>query len=150
MFNKDKFHNERRKKLYFKRIKTFINVLHDCSFAGEMEDKRCKYCKRAFMGRVDKIFCTTHCRTAHHNEKSRIHQKKKVYKLLIDQIENNRKILKALSDASDLNLNMLTALGFSYEVYSHKVINKKGIEFRYSVDYGIGIIDQKLVIRDSK
>jgi len=99
------------------------------------------------MGRLDKIFCTSHCRTAHHNENRRILQKKKVYKLMIDQIENNRKILKALSNASNLNLDMLTALGFSYEVYSHKVINKRGIEFRYSVDYGIGLVDQKLVIR---
>ena len=68
---------------------------------------------------------------------------------MIDQIQNNRKILKALSNASNLNIGMLTELGFSYDIYTHKVFNKKGGEFRYSVDYGICIIDNKIIISES-
>ena len=112
-------------------------------------EKICKYCKRTFKGRVDKVFCTNHCRTAYHNETKRNLQKSKVYKLLIDQIQNNRKILKALANASNLNMDMLVELGFSYDIYTHKEFNKKGGEFRYSVDYGICIVNNKIIIRES-
>jgi hypothetical protein len=75
---------------------------------------QCTYCEKNIVGRTDKRFCNSTCRTHYHNEKNKNSQV--LLRSGLNKIKRNHAILKALMESNTKRLVSqieLEALGFS-------------------------------------
>jgi len=54
--------------------------------------KVCPYCATEITGRADKKYCSTHCKSAHQYQKSKLEEV--LYYTIDKQLKKNRKLLK--------------------------------------------------------
>ena len=96
----------------------------------------CKFCNTELVGRSDKKFCTTSCKSNYHQERRK--QEDSFFFYVQKQLHTNRKILKAYNKTgfTTLRLDMLLEEGFGTKYFTHYWKNKKGEVYFFCFDYG--------------
>ena len=112
--------------------------------------RNCLACGKPLVGRMDKKFCDTYCRSIFHNRSKRTHER-----LIIETNQNlrkNRTILKTLCPQGKATVRRSIArdMGFSFEIFT-SIFPTKGQLYYFSYEYGyMPILDkrgvQKMVI----
>ncbi|MCH8553587.1 MAG: hypothetical protein LAT76_00380 [Schleiferiaceae bacterium] len=96
----------------------------------------CTYCEKTIVGRTDKRFCNSTCRTHYHNEKNKHGQV--MLRTGLNKIKRNYSILKALVESGSKPLVTrieLDALGFSLGYGCNFLILSKGKTRCYCGEY---------------
>jgi len=97
----------------------------------------CLECGDEIEGRVDKVFCDSHCKSSYHYKK----KKSNIYSLFkqIDlQIKQNRKLLKHYNQAGKATIrkDVLVRAGFNPKFFTHYWKNQKGDVYLFCYEYG--------------
>lgn len=109
----------------------------------EKAKRRCIYCEKALLGRADKRFCSTACRTAHHNQ---LHPEKDAeMQQIIKILKKNRRLLKHFSPKGNTTIRKTTLcdLGYDFRYFTNIYLTKKGLTYYICFDYGIRILDSE-------
>lgn len=101
-----------------------------------MEQKKCLYCKEPFVGRADKKFCNSQCKSAYHNQTNQSCES--YIRLTNKQLRANRRALhKACpSGKATVRKSFLKKLGMDFKHLTHTWKSKNGILYYFCYDYG--------------
>jgi len=99
--------------------------------------KGCLFCKKELIGRSDKKYCDSSCKSAYQYKKSK-EQPKRFYNKVDNQLKLNRKILKKYNKGGKVTVraNLLTQEGFNSHFFTHYWKNKKGDVYLFVYEYG--------------
>lgn len=109
-----------------------------------MSEKRlCPICHTPIKGRVDKIYCSPTCKSAHQYEQRLA--KDKFYLQVDKQLKTNRKILKKYnrSGMTTLRRETLHQEGFDPNFFTHYWKNQKGDVYLFCYDFGFLKLKEK-------
>jgi predicted nucleic acid-binding Zn ribbon protein len=102
-------------------------------------ERRCLDCGDVLRGRADKKFCSDQCRNNYNNRLNRDANSyvRNIHLLL----RRNRRILADLhaDGRTRVHRDALSALGFSFNFFTHTIETKGGVKYRYCYEYGICI-----------
>lgn len=101
-----------------------------------MSSKNCPICNSVIKGRIDKIFCSTKCKSIDQYEKR---QGEEQFFLKVDRhLKVNRKILKKYNKSgfTTLRKSKLVAQGFNPKFFTHYWKNQKGDVYLFVYEYG--------------
>jgi len=104
-------------------------------------ERKCMVCGTSVKGRMDKIFCSDHCRSFYHN-----HKNKKNLALIqkINRIlKRNRQILESALDADfdELEVSMITKMGFTPNYHTQIRRSPQGNWYFFVYDLGFELIE---------
>ena len=110
----------------------------------------CKYCGKELIGRSDKKFCDTNCRTAFHN--SKLNAKETVIQKVNKILRKNRSVLKFVSPQGKTTVrkSLLINQGFTFQYYTHHYTTKNGNTYTFCYDYGYLELENQKVLVISK
>lgn len=99
-------------------------------------NRLCPVCNQKIQGRIDKIYCSDSCRSAHNYEKRQ--NEEKFYIEVNRQIHTNRKILKQYNrwGHTTLRKDVLHREGFDPNYFTHYWKNSRGQVYLFVFDYG--------------
>lgn len=99
--------------------------------------RQCLNCGAPLSGRIDKIFCTSNCRSAYHFEIRQTTERK--YFEVDKQLKINRKVLKKYNrnGKSTLRREVIHKEGFNPNYFTHYWKNNIGQIYLFTYDYGI-------------
>lgn len=97
----------------------------------------CLACRKEIEGRVDKIFCDTHCKSSYHYKKKKANSYS-LFKEIDLQIKQNRKLLKHYNQAGKATIrkDVLVRAGFNPKYFTHYWKNQKGDVYLFCYEYG--------------
>lgn len=97
----------------------------------------CTACEKELTGRVDKIFCSSYCRSAYHYQKKR-DSDINIFKQIDNQLKLNRRILKEYNKSGKATVRKDTLLneGFNPKYFTHYWKNQKGDVYLFCYEYG--------------
>ena len=105
-----------------------------------MKPRNCLECRKPIVGRADKRFCDTHCRSSYHN---RVNSEQNTYIRTIDGVlKRNRRILKHLLDFDkDRNWEMDAPelIGINLNYYTQITQVRSDVCY-WSYDYGFVLL----------
>lgn len=97
---------------------------------------RCLHCGRRLVGRADKKFCDTHCRSSFHqkNEKG----VEALIRSINYHLRKNRRILKELNPNGKVRCHFKTLRdkGFDFDLHTSILTNKAGKKYYFCYEYG--------------
>ena len=98
----------------------------------------CIYCEKPLVGRVDKIYCDSYCKSAHFNEKRKKDGITSFFKKVDDQLKTNRKILKHFNveGYSTIKKEILQEKGFDSNFFTHYWKSQKGNVYLFCYEFG--------------
>ena len=99
--------------------------------------KKCVECGEKIEGRIDKIFCSSYCKSAYHHKKNR--GKEQSFYLKIDkQLKLNRQLLNHFNKAGKavIRKDELLKTGFNPKYFTHYWKNQKGDVYLFCYEYG--------------
>nr|WP_320117457.1 hypothetical protein [uncultured Marinifilum sp.] len=101
-----------------------------------MKQKKCLYCKEPFVGRADKKFCNSQCKSAYHNQTSQSCES--YIRLTNKQLRANRRALRKAcpSGKATVRKSFLKKLGMDFKHLTHTWKSKSGILYYFCYDYG--------------
>jgi len=104
--------------------------------------KKCISCGEEFEGRVDKIYCTTYCKSNYHYQR-RKYEAKSFYKKIDDQLRLNRRLLHHYNRAgkSTIRSEKLMNSGFNPRIFTHYWKTKAGRTYFFCYDQGFQAIE---------
>lgn len=96
----------------------------------------CLHCGKNIIGRIDKKFCCTHCKSAYHNSKNRIESKK--IRAINKLLKNNYNILCDINphQKTKVNKSALLERGFNFQYFTNIYKTKKGHIYYFVYDQG--------------
>ncbi len=99
--------------------------------------KTCLYCKKELIGRTDKKFCDSQCKSANQYKKSK-EEPERFYNKVDNQLKLNRKILKEYNKGGKaiVRLNVLAEEGFNPRFFTHYWKNTTGDIYLFAYEYG--------------
>jgi len=97
----------------------------------------CLECKEELEGRVDKLFCTPHCKSAFHYRENK-EKEANLYVSIDRQLKTNRRLLKLYNKAGKayVRKELLLKDGFNPKFFTHYWKNKKGEVYLFCYEYG--------------
>ena len=97
---------------------------------------KCPNCGEEVIGRSDKKFCSTYCKSNYHYQATV--EKESSYINIDRQLKLNRRILKDFNRAgkSTVRIEKLIAQGFDSKYITHWWKNKKGDTYLFCYEYG--------------
>ncbi len=101
-----------------------------------MEKRKCKLCNTPFVGRSDKIFCSSNCKTEYHYRLRKATAKEviEINKILA----RNRSILLEIIGKNTKQIKLprliLDQKKFNFKCHTHIIKNKKGKLYFYIYD----------------
>jgi hypothetical protein len=112
----------------------------------------CKECKKEFVGRLDKKFCSSSCKSAFNNKLHR--EENKEVNRIIRHLKNNRKLLKKAIGSRSTNTVYrveLERLGYNFRYSTDQLTTNKNDHYIFTFEYGILEIsnDRILVVKKS-
>lgn len=110
-------------------------------------NKSCKYCDGAVIGRSDKIFCSTICRTEFHNKNNR--NLNQAIKKINAILRRNHKILNQLNKRgiTKVKKDLMLQEHFNFNYFTNVYQTKKGQTYYFVYDQGyLDINDHKVTI----
>jgi len=98
---------------------------------------QCAYCEKIVVGRPNKKFCNSYCRSAFHNDKVR-KSPPTFFKTVDNQLKRNRKILRRYnrSGKSTVRSKVLHDEGFNEHFFTHYWKNPSGDVYFFCYEYG--------------
>lgn len=99
--------------------------------------KKCIYCSTEFEGRLNRKFCSSKCKNAHHNEVNR--DKESVVRNLNKALHKNWIILQDMYRvyrSTPINLSVLESNGFKTKYHTHVHNSPVGEKYTMVYDYG--------------
>lgn len=99
--------------------------------------KTCPSCGEEIIGRVDKKFCSSYCKSSYHYLKNRDKPENR-FKQIDNQLKLNRKILKEYNKGGKVTVRRLVLLneGFNPKYFTHYWKNNKGQVYLFCYEYG--------------
>ena len=96
----------------------------------------CPVCKEKLTGRIDKVYCSSECRSAADYEKRRTEEA--LFFKIDKQLKVNRKVLKRYNRVgmTKLRQEVLLKEGFNPNYFTHYWKNQKGDVYLFVYDYG--------------
>jgi len=106
-----------------------------------VKDRTCKVCGRTVLGRADKKYCSSECRSENHNQKNK--ESGGLVKKVNSILRKNRRILKSLNPSGTrvLPKKKLLESGFSFSYYTNTYQTKKGKIYFFIYDQGYILLD---------
>ena len=106
----------------------------------------CLECKKEIEGRIDKLFCDTHCKASYHYKKKREKQFS-LFKRIDLQLKQNRKLLMHYNQAGKaiIRKDVLLKAGFNPGYFTHYWKNAKGHVYLFCYEYGFLATNEKNV-----
>lgn len=100
-----------------------------------MENKKCLQCEEVFFGRVDKKFCSDHCRNQYHNSNNRSHR---VIREVNKVLKRNRKILLSCNPEGKTRLHRdkLLEKGFNFHYFTSVYTTNSGNQYYFCYEQG--------------
>jgi len=107
-----------------------------------MEVKYCLVCQEKLIGRSDKKFCGSQCRTTHHNAHRPLHEQ--TMKQINSDLRRNRSLMAQFCPGGKTTVekSILLKLGYKFELFTHVFPFSKGTYF-FCYDYGFLPIVEK-------
>ncbi len=102
-----------------------------------MSLRKCLTCNSKIEGRIDKIFCSTYCKTSYHYQNRK--RKAVSFFLSVDaQLKRNRNLLKHFNKTgvTTLRKTQLISRGFDPKFFTHYWKNQKGDVYLFCYEYG--------------
>ncbi len=99
--------------------------------------KTCPNCNEPVLGRSDKKFCSTYCKSNFHY-KSQLEKGERLFEKINKQLRLNRKLLRAYNRAgkSIVLKHTLLEAGFDPKYFTHYWKNKKADVYLFCFEYG--------------
>jgi hypothetical protein len=100
------------------------------------KEKSCKECGKVISGRIDKRFCSDHCRNSFNN---RLNSDVTNYiRNVNNALRKNRRILTELNPEGKVKIprQKLLAKGFDFTCYTGTYTTKEGAQYYYCYDQG--------------
>jgi len=107
---------------------------------------KCKYCGQPIVGRSDKQFCDSQCKSAFHNSNPR--QSEGFIKNINKILRKNRSILRFASPEGKTTVkrDYLLKLGFNFDYFTNVFVTNQNNTYRYCYEYGYLPVDQQKVL----
>src|SRR5690625_2377152 len=105
-------------------------------YAVKVSERRCLFCKKPVMGRADKKFCDSDCRSSHYNQ---LHRASNNFIRKINRrLTRNRRILKELNPEgkTTVHRNQLVKMKFDFDYYTNVYRTKAGKIYYFCYDQG--------------
>lgn len=102
-----------------------------------MSDKTCLECGAALLGRIDKKYCSDHCRNTYNNRLNK--DSKNLVRNINNKLRKNYRILNSfpLKDGKTTTTKMqLLDKGFNFEYLTNLYTTKKGSTYYFVYDLG--------------
>lgn len=114
--------------------------------------KACPECGEEFIGRSDKRYCSTYCRSAHNNKiNSNV---TKLIRNTNNTLRKNRRILEGLnpSGKTKTHRDILTSKGFNFNLLTSVYTTQTGKTYRYCYEQGYMELDNEfyLLVKNEK
>lgn len=109
---------------------------------GEMDSrKRCSYCDKPLIGRSDKKFCDSDCRSSYYNALNR--SANNFIRKINRTLSKNRRILKKLNPGgkSTVHRNQLAKMKFDFNYHTNVYKTKAGNVYYFCYDQGYLALD---------
>lgn len=99
--------------------------------------KECLHCGKELNGRTDKKFCDPQCKSGYQYQKEK-QNPERFYNKVDNQLKLNRKILKEFNKGGKVTVRaeVLNALGFNPNFFTHYWKNTKGDVYLFVYEYG--------------
>ena len=99
--------------------------------------KKCPNCKEKVIGRSDKIFCTSYCKSSNHYQKD-IQKDKNLFRKIDKQIKLNRRLLKLYNKSGKavVRKEELLKEGFNPKYFTHYWKNQKNDVYLFCFEFG--------------
>jgi len=98
--------------------------------------KNCLECEEKIVGRIDKKFCSDHCRNAYNNKINK--DKSNLVRNINNRLRKNYRILEELNptDKTKTSRTKLLAKGFSFDYFTSIYTTKTGTVYYFVYDQG--------------
>jgi hypothetical protein len=99
--------------------------------------KKCISCRKVVIGRSDKKFCDSYCKSYYHYKKA-LEEEPRFYNKVDNQLKLNRKILKNYNKAGKATVRSSVVLneGFNPDFFTHYWKNKRGNVYLFVYEFG--------------
>ncbi len=99
-------------------------------------EKTCKFCNKALIGRADKKFCDSECRSSYYNALNR--NANNFMRKINRTLSKNRRILKKLNPdgKATIHKNQLIKLKFDFNYHTNTYQTKAGKVYYFCYDQG--------------
>lgn len=107
------------------------------------EPTYCLYCNTELKGRIDKQFCTPHCKSHYHNQKP--NSEEAFIREINKQIRKNRSALRTACPLGKATVrkDFLKKLGMDFKFLTHTWKSNNGNLYFFCYDYGYMQIDDR-------
>lgn len=99
--------------------------------------RKCPECGKELIGRIDKRFCSSYCKSSYHYVKNRDNTGN-LFKKIDNQLKQNRRILKEYNKGgkATVRIEVLHQKGFNPNYFTHYWKNPKGEVYLFCYEYG--------------
>ncbi len=114
---------------------TILRLGHLLS-TNPFEMPKCLSCNESFKGRIDKKYCSAHCRTTWHNIQHA--DRNNMIRNINNILRRNRRILNHLLQQGSSNLppEVLNECGFNFNYFTYQTTLTNGLINTYCYDLG--------------
>jgi hypothetical protein len=100
-------------------------------------ERLCLCCNKIIEGRIDKLFCSTYCKTSFHYLKNKINEQTR-FNLVDKQLKRNRNILKHLHKSGKTTIlqSELIDKGFDPNYFTNYWKNDNNDVYLFCYEYG--------------
>ncbi|AKQ45040.1 hypothetical protein TH63_04370 [Rufibacter radiotolerans] len=111
----------------------------------EKNGKKCGHCQASIIGRADKRFCSSQCRTGFANAHRLSDQGELLIKEVNMVLRHNRQLLKKASPhgKTTVRRQVLELAGFNFRYFTHVYRTKQGNTYHFCYDYGYLLLPQE-------
>ncbi|WP_417238781.1 hypothetical protein [Bizionia sp.] len=109
--------------------------------------KSCLSCEKLIVGRSDKRFCDSYCRSSYHYKKN-LDEAPRFYNLVDNQLKKNRRILKSYnkSGLATVRSQILLGQGFNPNFFTHYWKNANNDIYLFVYEFGFLKKDEKFIL----
>lgn len=109
-----------------------------------IQERKCKACNEALVGRRDKKFCNDYCRSSYHYEQNQ-DKKPSMFQVIDKQLKVNRMILKNFNKGGKVTVRkeVLLGEGFNPKYFTHYWKNHKGQVYLFCYEYGFLALNEQ-------
>lgn len=100
-------------------------------------ERKCLSCEKPLEGRIDKLYCDAHCKSAY-QYRNKKQQPESLFKKIDKQLKLNRRILKSYNKAGKavVRKTVLLQAGFNPKYFTNYWKNAKGELYLFCYEYG--------------
>lgn len=100
-------------------------------------NKKCPNCNELIVGRIDKVFCNSYCKSNYHYESNK-GQEPTVFQKIDKQLKLNRRLLSSYNQSgkSTIRKEKLLEAGFNPKYFTHYWKNSSGKIYLFCYDIG--------------